>query len=121
MRYCLPRLRMPFLRTLKATTVAKRSGVVVFGEIVAVLWAQKKYNAAVRIEELWNEPAMAYSFRLCAAYPANASRDGLTLVPYAEFCAQHSDVVSGVLAFAVPHGKGGRRPRPTFAMPEASS
>jgi DcmR-like sensory protein len=82
------------LRTLKATTVAKGSGVVVFGEMVAVLWAQKKYEAAIRLEELWNELALTSSFCLCCAYPANAFRHGLTLGPYAEICAQHSRVVS---------------------------
>jgi hypothetical protein len=93
------------LRTLQAATVAKRSGVVVFGEMVAVLWAQQKYDAAIRLEELWNELALTCSFYLCCAYPANAFRDGLTLVLYAEICGQHSNVVS---AFE-------------FAMPEASS
>ena len=82
------------LRTLKATTVAKGSGVVVFGEMVAVLWAQKKYEAAIRLGELWNELALTSSFYLCCAYPANAFRDGLSLVPYAEICAQHCHVVS---------------------------
>jgi DNA-binding NarL/FixJ family response regulator len=82
------------LRTLKASTVAKGSGIVVFGEMVAVLWAQKKYEAAIRLEELWNELALTSSFYLYCAYPANAFRDGFTLVPCAEICAQHSHVVS---------------------------
>jgi DNA-binding NarL/FixJ family response regulator len=84
------------LRSLKAATVAKGAGVLVFGEMVAVLWAQKKYEAAIRLEELWNELALTNSFYLCCAYPANAFRDGLTLVPYAKICAQHSQVVSGL-------------------------
>lgn len=82
------------LRTLKATTLAKGSGVVVFGEMVAVLWAHKRYEAAIRLEELWNELALTSAFYLCCAYPANAFQDGLTLFPYAEICAQHSHVVS---------------------------
>lgn len=82
------------LRTLKDTSAAKGSGVVVFGEMVAVLWAQKKYDAAIRLEELWNELALTSSFYLCCAYPASAFRDGLTLVPCAEICAQHSHLVS---------------------------
>ena len=75
-------------------TAAKRSDVVLFGEMVAVLWAQKKYEAAIRLEELWNELASTSSFYLCCAYPANAFRDDLTLFPYTEICAQHSQVVS---------------------------
>jgi hypothetical protein len=94
------------LRTLQAATVAKRSEVVVFGEMVAVLWAQKKYEAAIRLEELWNKLALTCSFYLYCAYPANVFRDGLTLVPYAEICAQHSHVVSAFEAFAVPPSEG---------------
>jgi len=90
------------LRTLQSAAVAKHSEVVVFGEMVAVLWAQKKYEAAIRLEELWNELAVTCSFHLCCAYPANVFRDGLTLVPYAEICAEHSHVVSSFEAFAVP-------------------
>jgi CheY-like chemotaxis protein len=90
------------LRTLKAASVAKGSGVVVFGEMVAVLWAQKKYDAAIRMEELWNELALTNSFYLCCAYPASAFRDGLTLVPYAEICAQHSHVVSAFEGLCSP-------------------
>ena len=75
-------------------TAAKPSDVVLFGEMVAVLWAQKKYDAAIRLEQLWNELALTSSFYLCCAYPANAFRDDLTLFPYTEICAQHSQVVS---------------------------
>lgn len=90
------------LRTLKAASVAKGSGVVVFGEMVAVLWAQKKYDAAIRLEELWNELALTSSFYLCCAYPASAFRDGLTLVPYAAICAQHSHLVSAFEGLCSP-------------------
>ena len=90
------------LRTLKASSVAKGSGVVVFGEMVAVLWAQKKYEAAIRLEELWNELALTSSFYLYCAYPADAFRDGLTLIPYADICAQHSQVVSAFEDFRSP-------------------
>ena len=82
------------LHKLEDTSVEKGSGVVVFGEMVAVLWAQKKYDAAIRLEELWNELGLTSSFYLSCAYPANIFRDGLTLFPYAEICAQHSHVVS---------------------------
>lgn len=82
------------LHKLKAASVAKGGEIVVFGEMVAVLWAQRKYDAAIRLEELWNELGLTSPFYLCCAYPANAFRDGMTLVPCYEICAQHSDVVS---------------------------
>ena len=52
--------------------------------MVAVLWAQKKYDAPIRLEELWNELALTCSLYLYWAYPANVSSDGLSLFPCAE-------------------------------------
>jgi hypothetical protein len=82
------------LRTLQAAAAPKRGGVVVFGEMVAVLWAQKQYDAAIRLEQLWNELALMCSFHLCCAYPVSAFRERLPGGPYAQICAQHSHVVS---------------------------
>jgi hypothetical protein len=89
------------LHQLQATA-AKRSNVVVYGEMVAVLWAQKKYEAAIRLEELWNELALTCSFELSCAYPANAFGDELSFLLYVEICAKHSQVVSAFKDFAVP-------------------
>jgi hypothetical protein len=82
------------LRTLEASNAAIGSGVLLFGEMVAILWEQKKYDAAIRLEELWNELALTSSFHLCCAYPAKAFRDELTVAGYAKICGQHSEVVS---------------------------
>ena len=90
------------LHKLKASNLATGRGVLVFGEMVAVLWAQKKYEAAIRLEELWNELALTSSFNLCCAYPAKAFRDGLAATGYAGICAQHSNVVSAFEDFRNP-------------------
>jgi len=87
------------MRTLKTSNVARGSRVLVFGEMVAVLWAQKKYEAAIRLEQWWNELALTSSFYLCCAYPVRTFREGLTVGHYAEICAQHSHVVSGFQDF----------------------
>ena len=84
--------------------MANNKRVIVFGEMVAVLWAQKKYEAAIRLEELWNELALTCSFYLCCAYPASAFQERLIGGPYARICAQHSDVVSGFEALAPIRG-----------------
>jgi DNA-binding NarL/FixJ family response regulator len=81
------------LRRLEDAAVAKNKRVVVFGEMVAVLWAQKRHDAAIRLEELWNELAQTCSFYLCCAYPLGAFREKEG-VHYATICAQHSEVVS---------------------------
>lgn len=82
------------VRRAEAAALAKSRPVVVFGEMVAVLWAQKKYDAAIRLEELWNELSLTCSFYLCCAYPANGFGGTLKGEPYATICAQHSEVVS---------------------------
>ena len=74
-------------------SVVKNGRVVVFGEMVAVLWAQGKYEAAIRLEELWNELAQTHSFYLCCAYPASEFQE-LKGEPYAMICAEHTQVVS---------------------------
>jgi hypothetical protein len=82
------------VRTAQAAAVAKNRRVVVFGEMVAVLWERKQHEAAIRLEGLWNELALSCSFYLCCAYPASGFREDLTGESFGEICAQHSDVVS---------------------------
>jgi hypothetical protein len=81
------------LRRSEAAAVAKTRRVVVFGEMVAVLWARKNYEAANRLEQLWNELAQTCSFKLCCAYPASAFPERSSSA-YGTICALHSDVVS---------------------------
>ena len=45
----------------------------VFGELVALLCAEGKAAAALRLEELWNILAIRHSFSLLCAYPLSAS------------------------------------------------
>ena len=47
----------------------QRGRVRVFGELSAVLWAEGKSGAAVRLEELWNALATRHQFSLVCAYP----------------------------------------------------
>ena len=82
------------IRTTQATALVKDSPLVVFGEMVAVLWEQKKYDAAVRLEQLWNELARTHSFYLCCAYPASEFQGALKAEPYTAICAEHTSMVS---------------------------
>ena len=82
------------VRRAEAASLVKSRPVVVFGEMVAVLWAQKKYDAAIRLEELWNELSLTCSFYLCCAYPASGFGGTPRGEPYATICARHSEVVS---------------------------
>jgi PAS domain S-box-containing protein/excisionase family DNA binding protein len=76
---------------------AARGGrrVRVFGEMVALLVADRNQAAAVRLEELWNDLLERLSFSLFCAYPM----EGLIGAPFAELvddvCARHSRVIPG--------------------------
>jgi len=39
----------------------------VFGEMIALLWADKKFEAAIRLEQLWNELSKTHFFDLRCA------------------------------------------------------
>ena len=52
--------------------------VRIFGEMVAVLWAEGKTRAAIRQEELWNELATRHAFSLLCAYPISGFPDQST-------------------------------------------
>jgi len=56
----------------RAAAVSPAGHVVAFGEMVALLWAEGRRDAAIRLEELWNELAKSHSFALLCAYPIAA-------------------------------------------------
>jgi signal transduction histidine kinase len=67
--------------------------VVAFGEMVAELFAAGNAEAAVQLEQLWNELARTYSFSLHCAYPLSS----FSRVEHAEslmkICAEHTSVI----------------------------
>jgi signal transduction histidine kinase len=67
--------------------------VAAFGEMVAVLWAEGKREAAVQLEQLWNEFTRRHSLSLLCAYQlshfSSADDQGL----FARICAEHTSVV----------------------------
>jgi signal transduction histidine kinase len=67
--------------------------VAIFGEMVALLWAEGKADAAIRLEQLWNELGHTKSFSLFCAYPMSSfDREedaGLLL----KVCNEHSAVI----------------------------
>jgi DcmR-like sensory protein/histidine kinase/DNA gyrase B/HSP90-like ATPase len=73
-----------------------RSGsgrVRAFGEIVALLAIDGRWQAALHLEELWNAFLAEQSVSLLCAYPDAAFRDGSTRVPFDTICAQHTGLV----------------------------
>jgi DNA-binding response OmpR family regulator len=89
-------LQLGYIIRATEAAVVEKTSLVVFGEMVTVLWEQKKYDAAIRLEQLWNELAQIHSFYLCCGYPASAFREDSKGELYAAICAEHTDVVSTV-------------------------
>jgi len=66
--------------------------VFAFGEMVALLWADGKHEAALQLEEMWNDLARTHSFSLLCAYPMESfhhEEDGSTFL---RICNAHSQV-----------------------------
>lgn len=79
------------LITKIASTEEKAGGkIAIFGEIVALLVADGRHEAAIRLEQLWNGLAKAHSFQLHCIYPMGLfpdERDGETVE---KICMEHS-------------------------------
>ena len=67
--------------------------VRIFGEMVALLWAEGNRDAALRLEGLWNGLQQRRQFRLFCAYPithfGTDPQDG----PLGHVCAEHTRVI----------------------------
>jgi PAS domain S-box-containing protein len=67
--------------------------IAVFGELVALLWAQRKPQEAIRVEQFWNDLAKTYSFSLLCAYPIAGFDNERHIEPFLKMCSTHSGVV----------------------------
>ncbi len=94
----------------------------VFGEMVALLWAQGDVAAAIRLEELWNEAAQMASFSLLCSYPTSVLADSSGVADINRVCTAH-DHVAGPGTYADEHHtalvRGTRRSDVYLPVPEA--
>ena len=72
---------------------APQPRVVVFGELVGLLVAQGDCEAAIRLEQLWNDLARKHSFSLRCAYPMDEFSGNKRTEAFLRICAEHSGVV----------------------------
>jgi PAS domain S-box-containing protein len=77
----------------KATN-GKRRGVRAFGEMVALLWAEEKYEQAIQLEDLWNQLGRTHSFSLLCAYPMSGFNGTAHREGFNQICRAHSSVLS---------------------------
>jgi PAS domain S-box-containing protein len=81
------------IERIRALNKTVRSEVVAFGEMVSLLWTEGKVEAAIRLEQLWNELAKKHSFSLRCAYPVANFHGEKNAQPLMRICAEHSAVV----------------------------
>jgi hypothetical protein len=78
---------------LKRARVGDRK-VRAFGEMVAILWAEGNFAAAIALENLWNKVQAVERFPLFCAYPRSGfSGDDTTSLQ--SVCSTHSRVIPG--------------------------
>jgi signal transduction histidine kinase/CheY-like chemotaxis protein len=101
-----------FAEVIGATVARAARGrprVRAFGEMVALLWAQGNRDAAIRVEELWNDIAKAHTFALLCAYPLSGFDRGDTAGPFDAVCRCHTRVVPAESYAQIPAADERRR------------
>src|SRR6267378_4068065 len=82
-------------------------GVRVFGEMVALLWADGLHDTAIIIERSWNQLHETHPFLLLCAYPMEefAHKDFTDSLEHV--CGEHSHVIpaEGYMALATPEDR----------------
>jgi signal transduction histidine kinase len=66
--------------------------VAVFGEMVALLWEEGKPEAAIHLEQLWNELAKTHPFSLQCGYRINDFYREMDGQAFLKICEEHSSV-----------------------------
>jgi signal transduction histidine kinase len=64
-----------------------------FGEMVALLWAKGNPQAALRLEQLWNDVIKMYPMSLRCAYPISSFKRGEDADLFRSICTEHSAVI----------------------------
>lgn len=67
--------------------------IVVFGEMVTLLWSAGNLDAAVKLEQLWSDLARSHSFDLYCAYPMKEFNRERHSQAFLDICAEHSRVI----------------------------
>jgi len=69
-------------------------GVVVCGEGTSVLWAERKADAAIRVEQLWDEVSKTLGVHTLCGYPLSSFHREEDVYVFRSICAVHSAVHS---------------------------
>jgi signal transduction histidine kinase len=71
----------------------RSESVLVYGEMVDLLWQDGQAEAALRLEDLWNALAAKYEFSLRCSYAMDRFHLGAHAGPFQTICSQHTHVI----------------------------
>jgi hypothetical protein len=80
-------------RVLEEVQAAAPRGTRAYGEMVNVLWREGQVEAAIRLEDQWNELAKEYAFALFCCYVLDGTSEIAYGHPLHEIGRTHSDVL----------------------------
>src|SRR5882757_3536593 len=81
------------LSSIPPTAEGKPPRIVLFGEMVNLLWSEGNIDAALKLEQFCNHPIPAYSFQVYCAYPLKNFDQEEHSQAFRNICAEHSHVV----------------------------
>jgi orotate phosphoribosyltransferase len=87
-----------------AEACAGGGAVHAFGQMVAVLCARGRYDAALHVERLWNELARKLDFSLFCAYPWTLFPSADVAHVFRQVCAEHAHACADAAAI-LPRGR----------------
>lgn len=88
-----PKLFAAHIGDIITRAAVGRPRVRIYGEMVTLLWADGNYNAAIRLEELWNDLQNKHSFALFCAYPMDGFAGEGPGQGLADVCTNHSRII----------------------------
>lgn len=72
---------------------AETCRIMVYGELVALLWAQRNLAGVLAVEEFWNRLAKRFSFTLLCGYPIREFDRKGTEDSYLKICGTHTTII----------------------------
>lgn len=84
------------ITTATRAATGKHPRVSACGECAPLLWAEGKADAAIRLEELWDNIAITYDVDILCGYPSGSFRCEEDDHIFRKICEQHSAVDSSV-------------------------
>ncbi len=81
------------VRRARAAAGGEHGRAAVFGEGVSVLCSKGQREAALQLEQLWNDLAHGLPLTLFCGYDANKFAHAAHAEVFAKICAEHSDVI----------------------------